>query len=139
MRRYRGYRRHHHRPRSDHGTRLYRSRRGVILGVCRGLAEYFNISVFWVRAIAVGALIFTGLWPVVGLYLLAAVLMKPEPVAPFSSAGDEEFYNSYTASRSMALERLKRTFDHLDRRLRRMEDTVTTHEYDWERRFNQSK
>ena len=97
MRRYRGYRRYHHRPRSDHGTqgtRLYRSRRGVILGVCRGLAEYFNISVFWVRAIAVGALIFTGLWPVVGLYLLAAVLMKPEPVAPFSNADDEEFYNT---------------------------------------------
>jgi phage shock protein C len=92
-----------------------------------------------VRAIAVGALIFTGLWPVVGIYLLAAVIMKPEPVAPFRSADDEEFYNSYTASRTMAVDRLKRTFDHLDRRLRRMEDTVTTREYDWERRFNQSE
>ena len=142
MRRHRGYRRYHHRPRSDrgtHGTRLYRSRRGIILGVCRGLAEYFNISVFWVRAIAVGGLIFTGLWPVVGIYLLAAVIMKPEPVVPFTSADDQEFYNSYTASRSMALDRLKRTFDNLDRRLRRMEDTVTAREYDWERRLNQTK
>lgn len=139
MRRYRGYRRHQRRPGRTRGAGLYRSRRGVILGVCRGLAEYFDISVFWVRVIAVGALVFTGLWPVVGIYLLAAVIMKPGPVAPLDSANDEEFYNSYTASRSMALDRLKRTFDHLDRRLRRMEDTVTTHEYDWERRLNQTK
>jgi phage shock protein C len=65
--------------------------------------------------------------------------MKPEPVAPINNADDEEFYNSYTASRSMAMDRLKRTFDHLDRRLRRMEDTVTAREYDWDQRLNQSK
>ena len=32
---------------------LYRSRDGVILGVIRGLAEYFDFSVFWARVIAV--------------------------------------------------------------------------------------
>ncbi len=32
---------------------LYRSRNGVILGVCRGLADYFDFSAFWMRAIAV--------------------------------------------------------------------------------------
>ena len=102
-------------------TGPYRSRTGLILGVCKGLAQYFNISVFWTRAIAVAALIFTGVWPVVGVYLLAAVLMKPEPMVPFRNEGDQEFYNSYTASRAMALQRLKRTYENLDRRLRRME------------------
>ncbi|MEW5726015.1 MAG: PspC domain-containing protein, partial [Thermodesulfobacteriota bacterium] len=98
---------------------LYRSRSGVILGVCKGLAEYFDLSVFWTRVVAVGFLIFTGLWPVVGLYLLAALLMKPEPVVKFRDERDHEFYNSYATSRKMAIHRLKRTFDHLDRRLRR--------------------
>ena len=32
---------------------LYRSRNGAILGVCRGLAEYFDFSVFWARAISI--------------------------------------------------------------------------------------
>lgn len=59
---------------------LYRSRRGIIFGVCRGTAEYFDISVFWTRAAAVIALIATGLWPIGGLYLLAALLMKPDPL-----------------------------------------------------------
>lgn len=115
---------------------LYRSREGVILGVCRGLADYFKISTFWTRAIAVVLLIFSGLWPVVGLYLLAALLMKPEPVVPFGGPEDMEFYNSYTSSRTLAVGRLKRTFENLDRRLGRLEDVVTAKEYDWEQRFD---
>lgn len=118
-------------------SRPYRSRSGIILGVIKGLAEYFNLSVFWCRVVAVGFLIFTGIWPIAGLYLLAALLMKPEPVVEFRTMGDQEFYNSYTSSRRMAIHRLKNTYDNLERRLRRMEDTVTGKEYDWERRFNQ--
>jgi len=115
----------------------FRSRSGVLLGVCKGLADYFNFPVFWARAIAVALLLFTGFWPVIGLYLLAALIMKPEPVLPFRDAEDHEFYSSYTTSRSLALQRLKRTYDHLDRRLRRMEDIITSKDYDWDRRFNQ--
>ena len=67
--------------RAFYGTRsgLYRSRDGVLFGVCKGLARYFDLSVFWTRVVAVIVLICTGLWPVVGLYLVAALLMKPEP------------------------------------------------------------
>ena len=108
----------------------------MILGVCKGLADYLNFSVFWTRMIAVGLLLFTGLWPVLGIYFLAALLMKPEPVLPVKTDEDEEFYDSYMSSRAMALRRVKRTFDHLDRRIRRMEDVVTSPEYDWERRLN---
>lgn len=60
-------------------TGLYRSRDGVIFGVCRGIAEYFDISVFWTRAITLGALILTGFFPVGFAYLLAGLLMKKEP------------------------------------------------------------
>jgi phage shock protein C len=111
----------------------------MILGVCKGLAQYFNLSVFWTRIVAVGFLIFTGIWPVAGIYLLAGLLMKLEPVVPFTDESDREFYNSYAASRTMALHRIKRTYDNLDRRLRRLEDVITNKEYDWFRRFNQSK
>jgi len=116
-------------------TGIYRSRHGMILGVCRGLAEYADISVFWVRAITVAMLIFTGFWPIGGLYLLAAFLMKPEPVLPIRTEGEQDFYNSYANSRTIALHRLRRTFDQLDRRIRRMEDRITNREYDWERRL----
>ncbi len=58
---------------------LYRSRDGILFGVCKGLAQYFDLSVFWTRVAALTVLLCTGVWPVVGVYLLAALLMKPEP------------------------------------------------------------
>lgn len=124
------------RNRADRRERgIYRSRKGVILGVCRGLADYFDVKVFWVRVLAVMLLLFTGLWPAAGLYLLGGLLMKPEPVVPFKNTADREFYNSYTGSRGMALQRVKRKFDNLDRRIQRMEHIVTSKDFDWERRF----
>jgi phage shock protein C len=115
---------------------LYRSRQGVILGVCRGIADYFDFSVIWIRIIVVFLLIMTGIWPVAGLYFIAALIMKPEPVIPLSSDDEREFYDSYTHSRHHAVSRLKRRFERLERRIRRMEDVVTSKEYDWDRRFN---
>ena len=58
---------------------LYRSSNGIILGVCSGLANYFDFSVFWVRVLFAGLLFLTGFWPVAGLYILAALLMKSDP------------------------------------------------------------
>ncbi len=117
------------------GRGLYRSRQGVVLGVCRGLAERFDLSVGWVRFFVVLGFVCTGFWPVGVLYLVAALVMKPAPVIPPASAAEEEFYRSYADNRRRALERLNRTFDGLERRLRRMEDVVTSRGFDWERRM----
>jgi phage shock protein C len=115
---------------------LYRSRGGVILGVCRGIAEYFDFSIFWVRAIAVLCLFFSGIWPITGLYFLAALIMKPEPVIPIQTEGENEFYDSYVHSRTGAAERIKRRYENLERRIRRMEHTVTAREFEWDRKLN---
>lgn len=119
------------------GTRrgLYRARDGVVLGVCKGIAEFFDFPEFWTRVVVLGLLIFTGIWPILGLYFLAALFLKPKPVLPLQSEEDQEFYNSYVNSRGMALRRLKRVSDALDRRIQRMEDIVTAREFDWEQRL----
>lgn len=118
---------------------FYRSRRGILLGVCRGIAEYFDFSVFWARAIVVGLFILTGFWPITGLYLLAALIMKPEPVLPLDSESEQEFYDSYTGNRHRALKRLKHRFERLERRIQHMEHIVTGPEYDWDRRMNERR
>ena len=115
---------------------IYRSRSGVIFGVCRGLAEHFSFSVFWARAIAVIFLLISGLWPAIGLYLIATLLMKPAPVVPIHTEDEQEFYDSYTNSRHMAIRRLKRRFENLEYRLQRMEDIVTAREFDWDNRLD---
>ncbi|MBU4318593.1 MAG: PspC domain-containing protein [Proteobacteria bacterium] len=115
---------------------LYRSRNGFVLGVFRGLAEYFDLPVHWLRIIGVIVFIISGFWPIVVLYLLAAFIMKPEPVIPLDTEDEAEFYDSYTRSRTGAVHRMKRQFDNLNRRVVRMEDIVTDKEYDWEQRLN---
>ena len=70
---------------------IYRSRSGVIFGVCRGLAEHFDFSILWARIIAIIFLLVTGFWPVIGLYLIAALLMKPAPVIPIKTEAEQEF------------------------------------------------
>lgn len=120
----------------NHASRtLYRSRRGWIFGVCQGLADYADISVFWVRVAAVIAALITGFWPMLLLYIVAAIFLKPAPVIEFSDDEDWNFYQTYVADRKMALLRLKRRCEALDRRTRRMENVVTNREYDWDRRF----
>jgi len=115
--------------------KFYRSRNGVILGVCRGIAEYFDFSLFWIRIIAIISLLFTGFWPTLILYFVAALLMKPEPVIPIHTDEEQEFYDSYVHSRKWATERVKQRSENLERRLRRLEHTVTSPEFDWEKRF----
>ena len=115
---------------------IYRSRSGLILGVCKGLAEHFDFSVFWTRVIALILLFAAGFFPAIGLYLLAALLMKPEPVIPVRNPAEKEFYDSYTYSRQGAVQRLKRRYENLQRRIQRMEHIVTSAEYDWEKRLN---
>jgi phage shock protein C len=115
--------------------RLYRSRSGMILGVCKGLARYFDVSLFWTRVIAVLLMLFTGFWPLVGIYLLAGFLLKPEPVLPLNNDEESDFYQAYSRSRNEGLSRIKSKFDRLDKRIRRLENVVTSKEFDWDRRF----
>ena len=115
---------------------LYRSRNGIILGVCRGVAEYFDFSVFWARTIVFILFLFSGLWPIAALYFIAALLMKPEPAIPIQTEDQQEFYDSYVYSPKGAADRLKRRYDNLDRRIQRMEHTVTAREFDWDQRLN---
>jgi phage shock protein C len=61
--------------------------------------------------------------------------MKPEPVIPIAADDEQEFYDSYTGNRHRAVQRLRKRFDRLERRIRNMEHIVTKPEYDWENRM----
>ncbi len=120
---------------SRHGG-IYRSRDGVFLGVCRGIAEHFDFSVFWVRMAIVITFVLSGFWPVIGIYPAAAYFMKPKAIRPIESDEEHEFYDSYVHSPRNAAQRLRKKFSNLEKRIRRMEDKVTGKEFEWERKFN---
>ena len=114
---------------------LYRSRSGAILGVCKGLAAFLDAPVTAVRLTVIVLTPFTGIWPMIAAYLVAGFVIKPEPVLPPDSDEERAFYDDYVTSRKNALLRVKRRFEGLDRRVRRLEDHVTSREYDFDRRL----
>jgi phage shock protein C len=72
---------------------------------------------------------------VVVLYFVAALLMKPEPIIRYHQHDDEAFCGSQAHTRSPSSNHIKRRQQTLERRLRNLESTVTSKEYDWEQRL----
>lgn len=122
---------------------LYRSQKNrVIFGICQGLADRFELSVFWIRFGLVAGTFFTGIFPLPVFYGIAALIIKPQPEAPKETDNtqyEEYYYDSDVSARTLSLRRLKSKFDSIDARIRRMESYVTNKSYDWERRFNSGK
>ena len=118
-----------------YGRGLYRSRSGMIMGVCRGIGDYLNFSVFWIRAILIILFLISGFWPVVVLYFLAAILMKSEPVIPPYQHYEGRFCATYARNRRSSSDHRKGRQQTLERRLHNLESIVTSKEYDWERRL----
>ena len=58
--------------------RLTKSQNKILAGVLAGIANYFNVDHAWVRIIGAALILFTGIFPGIALYIIAAMVM-PEP------------------------------------------------------------
>jgi phage shock protein C len=63
-------------------TKLYRSETNkMIAGVCGGLADYLQIDTTLLRLVWVLIVVFSGFFPGVLVYIIAALIMPAEPKA----------------------------------------------------------
>ncbi len=114
---------------------LYRARDGVFLGVCKGLADHFNLRVGWIRFFVVIAALLTKAAPMVALYLVAAFLMRRRRGRAHESCKTRTRRSDCDRSFKGMAGRLKRRFERMESRLRRMEDAVTSREFEWDRKM----
>ena len=116
-------------------SRLYRSTdRRRIFGVCAGLADYFGVSVFIVRIVAVIALfMFTA--PTLIAYFLAALLIDRAPEFHYDSDAEKEFWRQIRLKPSENLSRLRHRYREQEQRIRNMETFVTSSEAKLHRAF----
>ncbi len=136
-------------------SRLYRSDRGMAMGVFRGIAESLAWSVCWTRWVGVFVLLMlassvgahglhVSIFVAGFFYLLAALLMQPPrsavaqfagpPPLPRDPSGPAPYYQEPPRSR-VDLAALDRQLDALNRRIQSMESVVTDRQYDWDRRM----
>ena len=69
--------------------RLYRSRNGEILGVCKGIAEWRDYPVDTIRLIVVLIAIFTAIAPCLIIYFILGLIL---PVNPYEDDNYERGY-----------------------------------------------
>jgi phage shock protein C len=86
--------------------------------------------------LAIFLFMLTGFWPIVGIYILAALVMKLDPAGQFGPGSRPRTGLRYRSTANDAAKRLKRKWQHLEKRIRTMEDKVTSREFDWKRRFD---
>ena len=108
--------------------RLYRSRNGVLLGICQGIADWRDMPVAVVRLIFIIICLATAVAPCAIIYLVAGFFIPLEP------------RGYYGENRKSTMDDIKDQFDNLKSRVNRMEDEATgDKESDWDRRFHNGK
>lgn len=71
--------------------KLYRSSKDVMIaGVCGGISEYTGMDATVLRLLWVLVVIFTGFFPGILAYIVAAIVMPLEPTADAPKASPEE-------------------------------------------------
>ncbi len=103
-------------------SKLYRSRKGEVFGLCQGIADWRDVPVGMLRTIVAISILVTGIFPGILIYAIVALFVPLEP------AGNNERKNSK--------EDLRDLFETLKRKVQGMEEEIFDKERDWDSRFH---
>ena len=115
--------------------RLYRDPdKGMIAGVCAGIAEYVGLRPVQVRLLAILGLVFFFV-PTVVLYVALALALPPKPPDLYRADDEAQFWRTVRTAPNQALSALRDRFRDLDARLGHIESLVASDEYELRRKF----
>lgn len=121
-------------------TRFYRDpERGIIMGVCAGLADYFDIRLGVVRALVILGMIFTGFWPFAIGYFVIGFMLDVKPRDLYRNEEDEEFWRQTRKEPEVTTADLRRRFRDIRRRTSALERCLTSSRFQLEREINSLK
>lgn len=125
-----------HRNRKRSPRRFYRdTKRGILGGVCAGLADYFGFQVGATRFLyVIGAMMFPLLMLIyIGVWLF--IPGKPTDIYEDVSVKDEEFWKSVRQAPETTLSEVRHKFREMEARVQRMERHVTSPRFNLDREF----
>ena len=115
--------------------RLWRNTdRGILAGVCAGIADYIGVEPIVMRLVAVVCLVFF-FPPTIVAYVILALVLRPKPPALYASPDEEAFWRGVGTAPADTFQYLKRKFADLEARLGHMESQVTSGDFELHRRF----
>jgi phage shock protein C len=118
-------------------NRLYRDReRGMLAGVCAGIADYFGFSLAGTRIATVMLALVLLPWVFIGYIALAMMLpVKTRPL--YRDEEEEQFWRSVRRSPISTLSQVRHQFREMEVRMQRMERYVTSSRFKLDRDFRE--
>lgn len=117
-------------------SRLYRNpRKGVLRGVCAGVADYFGVEPWVVRGLTLLCLFFFFV-PTVLIYVIAGVLLPEAPERLYDTPEEAHFWRDVRTAPAQTFAALRHRFRELEHRLRALEAAVTSREFRLKREIN---
>lgn len=115
--------------------RLYRdTERGLLAGVCAGIADYLGVEPILVRLVAVAGLFFF-FPPTIIAYVILALALPPKPQPLYASSEEEAFWRGVRTAPVDTFQALRRKFRDLEDRLGQMEGQVASGDFELHRKF----
>ena len=117
-------------------ARLYRNReRGIVKGVCAGIADYFGIETWIVRAIVLAGLFFFTI-SIVVVYVILTLVVPAAPDDLYESPAEKDFWRGVRVEPRGTVSSLRHRFRDMEHRLRSLESYATSREFRLSREIN---
>lgn len=115
--------------------KLYKNKEnGIIGGVCAGIADYFGLSTFLIRFIAVLCLMAT--FPLTFIvYIILYMSLDVRPDVVYESEEEEKFWRKVSFSPSEKISEMRYRLQKLSDRIKKLENFVTEQEFSNEDKF----
>src|SRR6185436_10995637 len=109
-------------------TTLYRDKRkGKIMGVCAGIAEYTGINLLWIRIGLILALCTPPLAPIaMTAYILAGFFLPTSPSDLYEDKEEQNYWQRVRQSPARTSREIRARFRDIDRRLAEVETYYVT-------------
>lgn len=108
-------------------NRLYKDpRHGKLLGVCAGIAVYFDVRPGVIRFLAILGAVFTGFWPIVIVYIIMAVVLETKPAEMYERPEEDAFWREVRTKPDYTAADMRRRFRDIEKRTQDMEAYMTS-------------
>ncbi|MFH1728227.1 MAG: envelope stress response membrane protein PspC [Pseudomonadota bacterium] len=115
--------------------RLYRNPdKGILFGICAGIADYLNISRTLVRLIIIIGAIFLSPFFWIG-YIALIFILKKKPANQYRSEEEAIFWRSVTLTPKETFADIRHKYRTMNERMRKIEDYVTSSEFELEQKY----
>lgn len=117
-------------------NKLYKdTRNGRFMGVCAGIADYFDTRPSVIRFLVVLGALFTGIIGVLICYVILGVILDKKPDDLYDEPEEDQFWRQARTKPDYTKVDLNRRFEEIERRTRRMEAYMTSRQFRMNREF----